>query len=132
MPRGLQKLAEYHVHHVGGKWSNLHNGAMWSVVPVEQGKATVGTSKPMDALVSIPGLSSRTLRKDIAASPLTTGPEIQTHSLDEAAIQHPDVWWWIMGDGCDVVSGLGESTRHIWSGDVDLADGKLQGNMMRT
>ena len=32
----------------GGKWSNLHNGAMWSVVPVEQGKATVGTSKPMD------------------------------------------------------------------------------------
>ena len=31
-----------------------------------------------------------------------------------------------MGDGCDVVSGLGESTRHIWSGDVDLADGKLQ------
>jgi len=37
-----------------------------------------------------------------------------------------------MGDGCDVVSGLGESTRHIWSADVDLADGKLQGNMMRT
>ena len=29
-------------------------------------------------------------------------------------------------DGCDLLSGLSESTRGIWSGDVDLNDGKLQ------
>lgn len=33
--------------------------------------------------------------------------------------------WWIKGDGCDVVKGLGESVRLEWSGDVDLNDGKV-------
>lgn len=33
--------------------------------------------------------------------------------------------WWIKGDGCDIVEGLNESVSKIWSGDVDLADGKL-------
>ncbi len=28
-------------------------------------------------------------------------------------------------DGANLVSGLGESTRSEWSGDVDLNDGKL-------
>ena len=28
-------------------------------------------------------------------------------------------------DGCDLISGLAESTRGIWSGDVDLNDGAL-------
>lgn len=45
--------------------------------------------------------------------------------LDEAARAHPDTWWWIKADGTDVVSGLGESVGGTWSGDVDLADGKL-------
>lgn len=46
--------------------------------------------------------------------------------LDDAARIHPDVWWWIKADGADLVSGLGTSVRGLWSGDVDLADGKLQ------
>ena len=46
--------------------------------------------------------------------------------LKEANKAHPGVWWWVKGDGCDITAGLGESTRHVWSGDVDLADGKLQ------
>lgn len=51
---------------------------------------------------------------------------LQMHVLDEAAKQHPNAWWWLKGDGCDLVPGLGESTRLVWSGDVDLNDGKLQ------
>ncbi len=46
--------------------------------------------------------------------------------LDEASIHHPDAWWWLKADGCDVVSGLAESTRGIWSGDVDLNDGDVE------
>ena len=37
-----------------------------------------------------------------------------------------DTWWWINGDGCDVVKGICESTRGEWSGDVDLNDGHLK------
>ena len=48
---------------------------------------------------------------------------MQYAALDEALKAHPDVVWWIKGDGCDLVEGLGESK---WSRDVDLADGKLQ------
>ena len=29
-------------------------------------------------------------------------------------------------DGCDLVSGLEESVRHEWNGDVDLGSGELQ------
>lgn len=50
----------------------------------------------------------------------------QYATLDEAKKAHPDASWWIKGDGCDVVEGLGESTKKKWSGDVDLADGDLQ------
>ena len=46
--------------------------------------------------------------------------------LEEANKSHPGVWWWVKGDGTDVTAGLGESVKHIWSGDVDLADGKVQ------
>ena len=46
--------------------------------------------------------------------------------LDDAARIHPDEWWWIKADGADLFSGLGTSVRGVWSGDVDLADGKLQ------
>lgn len=45
--------------------------------------------------------------------------------LDEAAKHHPDTWWWLKADGCDIVSGLAESMRGVWSGDVDLNDGNL-------
>ncbi len=37
----------------------------------------------------------------------------------------PDDEWWIKSDGVDVVSGLTESMRLEWGGDVDLGDGKL-------
>ena len=37
-----------------------------------------------------------------------------------------DTWWWIKGDGCDVVKGVWESTKGEWSGDVDLNDGQLE------
>ena len=39
---------------------------------------------------------------------------------------NPDAFWWIKGDGVDVVKGLFESTKGIWSGDVDLSDRALQ------
>ena len=38
---------------------------------------------------------------------------------------HGGTWWWIKGDGCDVVKGVWESTKGEWSGDVDLNDGQL-------
>ncbi len=34
--------------------------------------------------------------------------------------------WWLKGDGVDIVSGIQESVRQQWFGDVDLDDGKLQ------
>ena len=45
--------------------------------------------------------------------------------MDEAARVHPESWWWIKADGCDLVSGLGESVRGEWNGDVDLNDGAI-------
>ena len=51
---------------------------------------------------------------------------MQTIVLDEAAQAHPDSWWWLKTDGCDIVKGLKESTKLQWSGDVDLNDGSLQ------
>ena len=51
--------------------------------------------------------------------------------LEEANKSHPGAWWWIKGDGTDVTAGLGESVKHIWSGDVDLADGKGAGTVWR-
>lgn len=46
--------------------------------------------------------------------------------LEQAASTHPTSWWWIKADGVDLVTGLGESMRMDWSGDVDLNDGKLE------
>lgn len=46
--------------------------------------------------------------------------------MDRANEAHPGVWWWVKGDGTNVIAGLGESAKHVWSGDVDLADEKLQ------
>ena len=46
--------------------------------------------------------------------------------LDAAANSNPGAYWWLKGDGCDLVSGLGESVRLEWSGDVDLDTGELQ------
>lgn len=51
---------------------------------------------------------------------------IQTAILDEAHQVCPNSQWWIKADGCDLVSGLGESVQQVWSGDVDLADGRMQ------
>ena len=51
---------------------------------------------------------------------------LQTHVLDEGAKHHRDSWWWVKADGCDLISGLAESTRGIWSGDVDVNDGALE------
>lgn len=50
---------------------------------------------------------------------------LQNEILRTAAHSDPDVWWWIKGDGVDVVKGLGESMKGDWSGDVDLNDRKL-------
>ena len=41
-------------------------------------------------------------------------------------MQLPHTHWWIKSDGCDVVVGLMESTRGVWSGDVDLGDGSVE------
>lgn len=46
--------------------------------------------------------------------------------LDSAHKSNPDTHWWLKGDGCDLVSGLRESKRLKWSGDVDVDSGELQ------
>ena len=56
----------------------------------------------------------------------TCKSDVQTIVLDEAAQTHPDSWWWLKTDGCDIVKGLKESTNLQRSGDVDLKDGSLQ------
>lgn len=84
------------------------------------------------------------MRRDIAASAVDTTADTQVlflmfaclgnvtifnlclTVLDNAVKSDPDGWWWIKADGVDVVKGLGESTRGLWWGDVDLNDGKLQ------
>lgn len=43
--------------------------------------------------------------------------------LRKAKRVHPDAWWWVKADGCDVVSGSKESVKKEWSGDVDLNNG---------
>ena len=47
---------------------------------------------------------------------------MQYSVLEEAAHAHPNAWWWIKADGADLLSGLGESVKGEWSGDVDLND----------
>ena len=37
----------------------------------------------------------------------------------------PDAWWWVKADGCDLITGLKESTKREWSGDVNLNNGKV-------
>ena len=52
--------------------------------------------------------------------------ELQCNVLDEAARIHPDSWWWIKADGCDLVSGISESTNGQWSGDVNTDEDVLK------
>ena len=51
---------------------------------------------------------------------------VQYSVLEEGARAHPNIWWWIKADGADLLSGLGESVKGEWSGDVDLNDGSTQ------
>ena len=39
--------------------------------------------------------------------------------LEEAARIHPEAWWWVKADGCDIVSDLKESVK------LDLNNGKI-------
>lgn len=50
---------------------------------------------------------------------------LQMKVLKDAKHVHPNAWWWVMADGCDIVSGLKESVKKEWSGDVDLNDGAV-------
>lgn len=47
-------------------------------------------------------------------------------TLDEASRLHPHGRWWIKADGCDIISGLEESTRLEWNGDVDFGTSEVQ------
>ena len=47
--------------------------------------------------------------------------------MDQAVKTIPTTSWWIKSDGVDVTSGLMQSNRQEWYGDVDLGDGELQG-----
>ena len=51
---------------------------------------------------------------------------LKTAVIEKLATLNPDSWWWIKGDGVDVVKGLWESVKGEWAGDVDLNDGQLQ------
>ncbi len=48
----------------------------------------------------------------------------QVSALDGIKQANPESIWWI--SGVDVVKGLFESTKGVWSGDVDLNDGQLE------
>jgi hypothetical protein len=114
----------------GTKWSKLFSGPMWAHEPIMQaeGHSEINSLNPLhptNALVNVPALSKRTLRRDIEKNAVSTGPEIQIHILKKAAECNPNALWWVKGDGVDVVKGLGESARGQWSGDADLNDGRL-------
>ena len=47
-------------------------------------------------------------------------------TLDKASKLHPNARWWIKADGCDIISGLEESTRLEWNGDVDFGTSEVQ------
>ena len=51
---------------------------------------------------------------------------LKTAVIEKLATLNPDSWWWIKGDGIDIVKGLWESVKGEWAGDVDLNDGQLQ------
>ena len=100
--------------------------------------------------VNTPLLSESTIRQDLVASGISLTSEIQVNdvlfailpyyylylytlkvsAIDEGARVHPDSWWWVKADGCDILSGLSESTHSKWSGNVDLNDGK-SGNLQQ-
>ena len=46
-------------------------------------------------------------------------------TLDEASRLHPNARWWIKADGCDIISGLEESLRLEWNGDVDFGTSEV-------
>jgi len=51
---------------------------------------------------------------------------IQTKILEKLAESNPAVYWWLQGDGTDVVKDLWQSATGEWAGDIDLNDGKIQ------
>ena len=92
------------------------------------------------ALVNIPVISERSIRREIASSAVTMTSEIQVHMcmlndtirnfpqmtvLDEAVSSHPNSWLWLKADRCDINEGLKESVWMKWSRDVDLNDGSM-------
>jgi hypothetical protein len=110
----------------GSKFAKFFGGPMWSVESIMQSKETnPGTRAPTDALVNVPSLSERTIRRDIERSDVAIGPQIQVHVLNTASRNAQEVRWWIKADGVDVVKGLKESVKGEWSGDVDMNDGSL-------
>lgn len=46
--------------------------------------------------------------------------------IERAATLNTNTWWWIKGDGVDMVKALWESVKGQWVGDFDLNDGELQ------
>ncbi|XP_065891566.1 uncharacterized protein [Dysidea avara] len=114
----------------GQKWSILHHGPMCRVNSSPQASDIQSDDTrrqcTMNALVNIPAVSERSLRRDFGSSAITITAEIQVAVLDDAAISHPNSWWWLKADGCDINKGLKESVQQKWSGDVDLNDGHLQ------
>ncbi|XP_065887166.1 uncharacterized protein [Dysidea avara] len=114
----------------GQKWTKLLRGPMWSVVfsgqSSEEAENNSHSQSTMKALVNIPALSDRTMRRDIESSNIHLNSQIQISVLDEAARSSPEAWWWLKADGCDITKGLKESVKQQWSGDVDLNDGCLQ------
>jgi len=52
--------------------------------------------------------------------------DYQVATLDQAHAAHPRARWWLKADGVDIVTGLEESVRREWNGDVDLGNGELQ------
>ena len=47
-------------------------------------------------------------------------------TLDEGSRLQPNATWWIKADVCDVISGLAESLRLEWNGDIGFGTSEVQ------
>lgn len=67
------------------KWYKLHHGPLWCVTLASQAplepRHSSDSKRIQEALVNVPGLSERTLRRDIESSSVTLTSEIQMSVL---------------------------------------------------
>lgn len=56
---------------------------------------------------------------------------LQKEILHQAHISNPTARWCIKADWTDIITGIQESVKGDWSGDIDLNDGNAQAHKQR-